>query len=93
MFRSTTTRFFKMAASQPTSKLHKRSPTLTQLTLCCTTVTIHPPGSPPPLAKNRFSNLIPSQSIAVVSEYKLESGVVLNNVSVGFRTWGKLNER
>lgn len=91
MFRSTTTRFFKMAASQPTSKLREHSPALSQLTPFCTSVTIFPPGSPP--AKNRFSNLIPSQSIAVVSEYKLESGIVLNDVSVGFRTWGKLNER
>lgn len=52
------------------------------------TVTIHPPGSVPRLADNRFSRLIPSQSVAVVSDFTLESGVTLTDVSVGFRTWG-----
>lgn len=56
-------------------------------------VTIHPPGSPPSCAANRFAALIPSQSIAVVSEFTLESGIILKNVPVAFRTWGKLNER
>ncbi|GAA5914440.1 hypothetical protein JCM5296_002139 [Sporobolomyces johnsonii] len=56
-------------------------------------VTVYPPGSPPPAANNRFSRLIPSQNIAVVSEFTLESGVKLSNVSVGFRTWGKLNDK
>ncbi|GAA5855074.1 hypothetical protein JCM8547_002370 [Rhodosporidiobolus lusitaniae] len=56
------------------------------------TVTVFPPSSPPPLANNRYSRLIPSQSIAVVSEFTLESGIILHNVSVGFRTWGKLNQ-
>ncbi|GAA5852535.1 hypothetical protein JCM5353_004114 [Sporobolomyces roseus] len=55
------------------------------------TVTIYGPDNVPPAANNRFSRLIPSQSIAVVSKFTLESGVTLNNVSVGFRTWGKLN--
>ncbi|GAA5982268.1 hypothetical protein JCM11641_006244 [Rhodosporidiobolus odoratus] len=56
------------------------------------TVTIYPPGSPPPLANNRFSRLIPSQSIATISSFTLESGVALENVTVGFRTWGKFNQ-
>ncbi|GAA5883796.1 hypothetical protein JCM3774_003660 [Rhodotorula dairenensis] len=55
-------------------------------------VTIYPPGAVPRLADNRFSRLIPSQSIAVVSEFTLESGVTLKDVSVGFRTWGRLNQ-
>ncbi|POY75359.1 A/B superfamily hydrolase [Rhodotorula taiwanensis] len=55
-------------------------------------VTIYPPGAAPPVADNRFSRLIPSQSLAVVSEFTLESGVTLQDVSVGFRTWGKLND-
>ncbi|GAA6002633.1 hypothetical protein JCM10207_007603 [Rhodosporidiobolus poonsookiae] len=57
-----------------------------------TAVVVHPPGSPPPQANNRFSRLIPSQSIAVVPQFTLESGITLHNLSVGFRTWGKLNE-
>lgn len=55
-------------------------------------MTIYPPGAAPPVADNRFSRLIPSQSLAVVSEFTLESGVTLQDVSVGFRTWGKLND-
>ncbi|KAI5475068.1 homoserine o-acetyltransferase [Pseudohyphozyma bogoriensis] len=57
------------------------------------TITVFGPGSPPPAADNRFAALIPSQSIAVVSEFTLESGVVMKNVPVAFRTWGKLNEQ
>lgn len=55
-------------------------------------MTVYPPGAVPAIADNRFSRLIPSQSLAVVSEFTLESGVTLKNVSVGFRTWGRLNE-
>lgn len=55
------------------------------------TVTIHLPGDPPASASNRFAALIPSQSFAIVSHFTLESGVVLRDVPVGFRTWGKLN--
>ncbi|GAA6012573.1 hypothetical protein JCM11491_005438 [Sporobolomyces phaffii] len=57
------------------------------------TVTVFGPDSVPPAANNRFSRLIPSQNIAVVSEITLESNVVLKDVSVGFRTWGKLNDK
>ncbi|KAM0750343.1 homoserine O-acetyltransferase [Meredithblackwellia eburnea MCA 4105] len=57
------------------------------------TVTVYPPENPPPVSANRFSSLIPAQSIAVVSEFTLESGVVLTNVPVAFRTWGKLNDK
>ena len=56
-------------------------------------VTVHPPGAPPPSASNRFAGLIPSQSIAVVSEFTLESGVVLHDVPVAFSAWGKLNDQ
>ncbi|SCZ90657.1 BZ3500_MvSof-1268-A1-R1_Chr1-3g02130 [Microbotryum saponariae] len=55
------------------------------------TIRIFPPGAPPAAASNRFAALIPSQSIAVVSSFTLESGVTLEQVPVGFRTWGKLN--
>ncbi|GAA5827194.1 hypothetical protein JCM11251_001163 [Rhodosporidiobolus azoricus] len=56
------------------------------------TITVYPPGSPPSTANNRFSRLIPAQSIAVVPEFTLESGITLHNLTVGFRTWGKLND-
>jgi homoserine O-acetyltransferase len=56
-------------------------------------VVVHPPSAPPQGASNRFARLIPAQSIATVSEFTLESGVTLNNITVGFRTWGKLNQR
>ncbi|GAA6038631.1 hypothetical protein JCM8097_009456 [Rhodosporidiobolus ruineniae] len=55
-------------------------------------IAVHPPGAPPPAANNRFSRLIPAQSIATVSEFTLESGVTLRNLTVGFRTWGRLNQ-
>ena len=48
---------------------------------------------PPTTANNRYARLIPSQSIATVDTFTLESGVTLENVPVGFRTWGKLNDR
>ena len=55
-------------------------------------VTIHPPNSANSLPNsNRFSALIPDQSIAIVSEFTLESGTRLEDVPVAFRTWGKLN--
>ncbi|GAA6055545.1 hypothetical protein JCM3770_006779 [Rhodotorula araucariae] len=62
--------------------------------MTASTVTISPPGHPPSaVASNRFARLIPAQSIATVDHFTLESGVTLSNVSVGFRTWGKLNDR
>ena len=56
-------------------------------------VTIYPAGSPPACVQNRFAGLIPSQSIAVVENFTLQSGETLKEVSVGFRTWGRLNEK
>ena len=58
------------------------------------TVTIHPPNAANSLPNsNRFSALIPDQSIAIVSEFTLESGRQLKDVPVAFRTWGKLNPK
>lgn len=81
-----------MADTNPDSKLSGPS-TDCYAHLQTRPVTIFPPGSPPSVSHNRFTNLIPSQSIAVVSEFTLESGVTLTQVPVGFRTWGKLNDR
>lgn len=47
----------------------------------------HP--SPAPLTP--FTHLIPLQSIAVLSSFTLESGVVLHSVPVAYRTWGRLS--
>ncbi|RWR00351.1 putative homoserine O-acetyltransferase [Paecilomyces variotii] len=41
--------------------------------------------------ENPFSQLITDQSIAVVPEFTLESGVTLYNVPVAYKTWGKLS--
>ncbi|MBW0481088.1 hypothetical protein O181_020803 [Austropuccinia psidii MF-1] len=46
--------------------------------------------NPPP--KTAFTHLIPHQTIAVVSKLQLSSGVVLIDVPIAYRTWGKLNE-
>ncbi|KAI9607975.1 hypothetical protein H4Q26_005427 [Puccinia striiformis f. sp. tritici PST-130] len=46
------------------------------------------PQTPP---QTPFSHLIPNQNIAIVSQFKLSSGVILTDVPVAYRTWGELN--
>jgi homoserine O-acetyltransferase/O-succinyltransferase len=41
--------------------------------------------------ENPFSNLIPSQSIAILPSFTLESGNTLHNVPVAYQTRGKLS--
>ncbi|KAF2100666.1 homoserine o-acetyltransferase [Rhizodiscina lignyota] len=40
---------------------------------------------------NPFASLIPDQDIAIVPEFELESGVVLRNVPVAYKAYGKLS--
>ena len=41
--------------------------------------------------ENPFASLVNEQSIVIVPEFELESGVRLRQVPVAYKTWGKLN--
>ena len=41
--------------------------------------------------ENPFASLIPDQTIAIIPEFELESGVVLYNVPVAYKTYGSLS--
>jgi homoserine O-acetyltransferase/O-succinyltransferase len=43
--------------------------------------------------ENPFSKLVNNQSIVIVPEFELESGVILKRVPVAYKTWGKLNAK
>ncbi|KAA1065351.1 hypothetical protein PGT21_014777 [Puccinia graminis f. sp. tritici] len=47
------------------------------------------PQTPP---QTPFTDLIPNQNIAIVSQFRLTSGVLLTDVPLAYRTWGKLND-
>jgi homoserine O-acetyltransferase/O-succinyltransferase len=40
---------------------------------------------------NPFSKLVNNQKIAILPAFELESGVVLKDVPVAYKTWGRLN--
>lgn len=43
--------------------------------------------------ENHFASFIPDQSIAVIPHFTLESGVVLHNVPVAYKTFGSLSSK
>ncbi|CAG8515377.1 14740_t:CDS:2 [Funneliformis mosseae] len=45
------------------------------------------------LPENKFVSIIKDQSIIIIPEFKLHSGIVLHDVSVAYKTWGKLNQK
>ncbi|KAI8341998.1 homoserine O-acetyltransferase [Chlamydoabsidia padenii] len=50
-------------------------------------------GLPPCLEKNNLIHLIPDQNITVIPDFTLETGVVLNDVPIAWKSWGKLNDK
>lgn len=46
-----------------------------------------------PQRRNRYSDLIPNQEFALISALPLDSGPVLENCEVAYKTWGVLNEQ
>lgn len=44
-----------------------------------------------PKRKNEYHRLIPYQKLALLKSFPLESGVELKNVTIAYKTWGKLN--
>ncbi|KAI8097041.1 homoserine O-acetyltransferase [Halteromyces radiatus] len=49
-------------------------------------------GLPMPVQKNKLVNLIADQNITIIPEFTLETGVVLKDVPVAWKSWGKLND-
>ncbi|OWB66270.1 hypothetical protein B5S33_g2970 [[Candida] boidinii] len=43
--------------------------------------------------ENPFSKLVNNQTIVEIPEFELESGDIIYNVPVAYKTWGKLNEK
>jgi homoserine O-acetyltransferase/O-succinyltransferase len=41
--------------------------------------------------ENPYASLIPSQSLAIVRQFTLESGVTLHNVPLAYKTYGRLS--
>uniref|UniRef100_A0A060T5L0 ARAD1C13332p n=1 Tax=Blastobotrys adeninivorans TaxID=409370 RepID=A0A060T5L0_BLAAD len=42
--------------------------------------------------ENPFFNLVKDQEICIIPEFELESGEILRNIPLAYKTWGKLNE-
>lgn len=43
-------------------------------------------------APPKYQSLIPAQNIHTLATFTLESGVVLEDVPIAYKTWGKLND-
>ncbi|RUP48690.1 homoserine O-acetyltransferase, partial [Jimgerdemannia flammicorona] len=90
---ATLTFFLLLASPAFFHLLDIASSSLIYFTKPMTQDTAIPSATQAPHAQNPFINLVRDQNITIIPEFVLEIGVTLRDVPVGWKSWGRLNER